>query len=85
MNLEEVNKKYAGEWIVAKVLKMENGQPEDLEVLFHNKKRDEAYKSMKDLKGLIAALYAGEIEDEGYAVAFLWQGTNLEKEAFPSL
>lgn len=69
MKLDEVNKKYNGEWIVAKVLKMEKGQPEELEVLFHSKERDEAYKNMAGLKGLIAAFYAGEIEDECFVVA----------------
>lgn len=61
MKLEEVNKKYAGEWIVAKVLKMKDGQPEELDVLFHSKKRDEAYKKA-DIKGLVAVFYAGEVE-----------------------
>ena len=70
MKLDEVNKKYAGEWIVARVSKMNKGIPEELEVLFHDKNHDEASKIQIGLKGLIAFFYAGEIADEGYAVCF---------------
>ena len=81
MKLEEVNKKYSGEWVVANVLKMGKlGKPEELDVLFHSKNRDEVYKKQIGLKGLIAAFYAGEIEEEGYAVAFLWSDIFLTKK-----
>ena len=79
MKLDEVNKKYAGEWVVAKVLKMEKGQPEELEVVFHSKKRAEAYKKQMEFNEIIAVFYAGEVEEEGYAVAFLWLDMIFEK------
>ena len=71
MHIEEINKKYKDEWILANVLKLDAlDQPVELDVIAHSKNRDEIYKKQKGMKGFLAILYTGEMIEEGYAVAF---------------
>ncbi len=71
MKIEKVKGKYKDEWVLIKVLKIDElNIPIEGEVIFHSKNRDEVYAKMKEVKGHTYTLYTGKIPKEGYAVAF---------------
>ncbi|MBI5046204.1 hypothetical protein HZC07_00535 [Candidatus Micrarchaeota archaeon] len=71
MKFQDVIKNFKEEWILAKVLLLDDkGQPEEIEVLSHSKNRDEIYNKQKNLKEFVVVFYTGEILEKGYAVAF---------------
>lgn len=76
MKLEEVKSKFKDEWILARVVRLDEfDQPTDVEVMAHSKNRDEIYDKQKKLRGFLAIFYTGETVEEGYAVAFIWEST----------
>lgn len=76
MNIKEINEKYKNEWVLGKVLKLDElDQPVELEIIAHSRNRDEIYEKQLGMKGFLAIFYTGEIIEEGYAVAFLWEDT----------
>lgn len=76
MNLEEIKGKFKDEWVLARVLKLDNlSQPQEMEVIAHSKNRDEIYDKQRNIRDFLAIFYTGEIPEKGYAVAFLWADT----------
>ncbi|HLC69119.1 MAG TPA: hypothetical protein VJH24_04735 [Candidatus Bilamarchaeaceae archaeon] len=71
MKMDEMKKRFEDEWVLAKVLELDElDQPKEVEVIAHSKNRDEIYDKQKKMKGFLAIFYTGEALEEGYAVAF---------------
>ena len=71
MKIDEIKKKYKDEWVLIRVLKVDEfGAPVEGEVVAHSKSRDEIYEKQRRMKGDLAIIYTGEIPKEGYVVAF---------------
>jgi hypothetical protein len=69
--IEEIKKRYKDEWVLLRVLKVDElDRPLEGEVIAHSKMREEVYEKQRQIKGDIALLYTGEIPKQGYAVAF---------------
>ena len=71
MKIDEIEKKYKNEWVLAEVLEEdESGEPVNLKVIEHSKNRTDTYTAMKKMKGKYSYhFYTGEIPRKGYAVA----------------
>lgn len=72
MKLNEVEKEYRDEWVLAEVLKEdESGEPTEVKVIAHSKNRDDTYNAMPQAKDKYTYhFYTGTIPEKGYAVAF---------------
>lgn len=74
MKIEELKKKYKGEWLAIEVTKEEDGRSVEGRLILHEKDRDELWEklSLKKLKKDIEVYvtYAGPPLKKGYAAAF---------------
>ncbi|MFQ6052407.1 MAG: hypothetical protein ACE5K4_12055 [Candidatus Hydrothermarchaeota archaeon] len=70
--IEEIKKKYRGEWVLVEVLEEDElGNPTEVNVITHSKNRDDIYKALRKVREKYTyQFYTGEIPKEGYAVAF---------------
>ena len=70
MKIEEIERKYRDEWVLAEVIEEdESGQPTEVKLIAHSKSRDDTYEAMRKTKAKdIAHFYTWEIPK--YAVAF---------------
>ena len=66
MRLEEIKKKYQGEWVLIEYKELnENLVPLEGEVLAHSKNRDEIYRKQLSYKGKGLAIdYLGKIPED---------------------
>jgi hypothetical protein len=81
MKIDEIKKKYKDEWVLIKVLKVDEfGTPVEGEVVAHSKSRDEIYEKQRKMKGDLAIIYTGEIPKEGYVLVdvYLYSNNMLE-------
>lgn len=77
MDMEELERTYKDEWVLAEVLEVDKeGTPKQVRLINHSKSRDEIYKELSKVEDgkHICTLYIGEIPKEGYAVAFYSRG-----------
>ncbi|AIG98400.1 hypothetical protein AFULGI_00016410 [Archaeoglobus fulgidus DSM 8774] len=73
MKIDEIKKKYKDEWVLIKVLKVDEfGTPVKGEVIAHSKSRGEIYEKQRRMKGDLAIIYTGEIPKVGYALAEIY-------------
>ncbi len=82
MRIQEIKERYRDEWVLLEVITVNNkGDLLEGNVLAHSKNRNDTYQNLKKSKVKdIAHFYTGEIPNEGYAVAFIWESTSLIKK-----
>ena len=73
MKIDEMKKKYKDEWVLIKVLKVDEfGAPVEGEVVAYSKSRDEIYEKQRKMKGDLAIIYTGEIPKEGHMLVEIY-------------
>ena len=66
MKIEELKKKYKGEWLAIKITNEKEGLPIEGEIMDHDKDRKQLHEKTREIDDLMI-LYAGKIVKEGYA------------------
>lgn len=71
MKIEDLKKKYKGEWLAIEVIKERKGEPAEGKLILHEKDRENLWKKVPQWKDkLIYITYAGPPLKKGYAAAF---------------
>jgi len=68
--VRELKETYKGEWLAIAVLKESESGPEEGELIYHCRNRNELWRGIKEDVRRIYVTYAGPILEEGYAAAF---------------
>lgn len=68
-DIQEIIKKYPGEWVAIEVTKELDGEPMAGELVYHSTKRDEVWQKTRARKRLYIT-FSGPPLKEGYAAAF---------------
>ncbi|MFQ5864235.1 MAG: hypothetical protein ACE5IW_03295 [bacterium] len=69
--IEQLKKKYEGQWLAIEVTKEKNGEATEGELILHTANREELWKKVPPSKDkIIYITYAGPPLEEGYAAAF---------------
>ena len=67
--IRELIDHYPGEWLAIEVTSEKGGRPEEGDLVYHAKDRDEVWRNTRSRKRLYI-VYAGPALKEGYAAAF---------------
>ena len=69
--IEELKKKYKGEWLAIEVSRVKNGEPIQGKLILHSKNREEIWKKIRlSRKKEIYVAFAGPPLEKGYVAAF---------------
>ncbi len=69
--IEELKKKYKGEWLAIEVTKEKDGEPVQGKLILHAKDREEIWRKIRLSKEKeIYVTFAGPPLEKGYAAAF---------------
>ena len=69
--IEQMKKRYQGEWLAIEITKYEEFEPVEGNLLHHSKERAGLWRKVKlDRERPVYITYAGPFVEEGYAVAF---------------
>lgn len=70
VSIQELKEAYKGEWLAIAVVHAEGYEPQEGELIYHSKDREDVWRRIKHDRRRIYITYAGAFLEEGYAAAF---------------